>query len=110
MKPKFTNKQLGSAILLLKNLKAFVDKKYGAIENCVVMTNPLMKDTILIKYKKDYTTGNGREIEHKLASIPNDGEISFIDDKFTDAFQRAAFISECEELDLENTSSYEKID
>lgn len=110
MKPKVSTHQLAGVIKLLKNLKSFEDQKYGLVIGCVVMVNPMMTDTILVKYTKDFLYGGERQIENKIAAIDQKGEIDFIDNKFHDAFQRAAFISECITFDIDNELSYEKID
>jgi hypothetical protein len=51
-----------------------------------------------------------RDYENRIASVDIDGNISFIDDKFKDIFERSAFLSECKEFDIDNPNHYEKID
>lgn len=107
---KVTTKQLGAMKQLLLNLKEFGDLKYGTISNVVVMTHKLMPTSIMVKYEKNFTTMGQRDYENRIASVDIDGNISFIDDKFKDIFERSAFLSECKEFDIDNPNHYEKID
>jgi hypothetical protein len=108
MKPQITTKQLLATTKLLGNLKEFSNKKYGSIDELI--TNKMLPNTILVKYEKSFTTAGGQDYEFRIASIGQDGEIDFLDDKFKDIFERSAFLAECKFLNLENVNEYEKID
>jgi len=110
MKPKLTNKQILSCMRLLQNLKKFVDMRYGSINDVKVMYSPLMKDSIIIKYTKSYSLAGEPSIEFKICDINKDGDMSLIDEKLKDIFQRSAFLSECIEFDITDENQYEKID
>lgn len=110
MKPQITTKQLEATRQLLKNLKEFSDKRYGSITELLILTNRLMPNTILVKYEKTFATAGNQDYEFKIASIEPSGDISFIDEKFKDVFQRSAFLAECKFFNLENESEYDKID
>jgi hypothetical protein len=110
MKPKITTKQLMSALRLLNNLKEFEQKRLGKISNFVVMLHPMMANTILVKYEKDYVLAGEQAHDFKIASIDQDGKIDFIEEKFKDAFEQAAFLSVCRPFDIEDENDYEKID
>jgi hypothetical protein len=110
MKQKVTTKQLVAVSDFLKNLKDFTDRKYGTISNLQIMTHKLMPNSIFVKYEKDFTTAGERDYQNRIASIDVDGNITFIDDKFKDIFERSAFLSECKPFDVENPNHYEKID
>jgi hypothetical protein len=110
IKPKLTQKQLLATTTLLKNLKTFVDKKYGSIYNIGIIQNQGLANTIVVKYEKESAVAGDREYEFKIATIGQDGKINFIDDKFKDIFERAAFLSECLPLNIEDDKEYDKID
>lgn len=110
MKPQITTKQLASTRQLLKNLKDFTEKRYGNITELMIMTNRMLPNTIIVKYEKTFTSAGNQDYEFKIATIDPSGEIAFIDDKFKDVFERAAFLAECKFLRLENENDYEKID
>ena len=110
MRQKITTKQLLSARNLFKNLKDFQEKRLGTIEDMDVMTHQMMPNTILVKYAKEFTMGGNQAYEFKIAAINQDGQIHFIESKFKDAFEQAAFLSICQQFDIEDESSYDKID
>ncbi len=110
MIPQITTKQLEATRQLLKNLKAFTDKRYGNINELMIMTNKMLPNTIIIKYEKSFTSGGNRDYEFKIATIDQNGQIVFIDDKFKDVFERTSFLAECKFFNLENENEYEKID
>lgn len=110
MKPKITTKQLFALTQLLQNLKDFHDRGFGSISNIDVMTYVPEKGSIFIKYEKTYSEGGEMAYDYRIAKISNNGEISFIDEKFKDMFERSAFLSECVSFNIEDKNSYEKID
>lgn len=110
MKPNLTTKQLLATNRLLKNLKDFADKRYGTINNLLILKHNMLPNTIIVKYDKVYTMGGEMEYEFVIATIDNDGKIEFIDKKFKDVFERSAFLSECLPLDIEDETKYQKID
>jgi hypothetical protein len=110
IKPQLTQKQLVATTTLLKNLKVFVDKKYGSISNVIIMQHHGLPNTILIKYEKDSVLAGERDYQFRIGSITQDGKIEFIDDKFKDIFERAAFLSEAMPLNIEDEKQYDKID
>jgi hypothetical protein len=110
LKPQLTTKQLLATTTLLKNLKEFVDKKYGSIYNVDVIQNQGLANTIVIKYEKESAIGGERDYEFKIAIIDQMGQINFIDNKFKDIFERAAFLSECLPLNIDDDKQYDKID
>lgn len=110
IKPQITTKQLMATNTLLKNLKSFVDKKYGSIYNLAIVQNQGLPDTIVIKYEKESSLAGERDYEFRIATIGQDGNINFIDHKFKDIFERAAFLSECLPLNIEDEKQYDKID
>jgi hypothetical protein len=69
----------------------------------------MMNDNILVKYEKFYSTAGQEAYEFKIASINGLGEIEFIENKFKDAFEQAAFLSVCRNLNLEDENTYNKI-
>lgn len=110
MRQKITTKQLQSAKILFSNLKDFQEKRLGTIEDMDVMTHQMMPNTILVKYAKEYTLGGNQAYEVVIAAINQQGYIEFIESKFKDAFEQAAFLSICQPFDIEDESSYDKID
>jgi hypothetical protein len=110
LKPKITTKQLLAATTLLKNLKDFVDKKYGAIYNLVIVQNQGLPNTIVVKYEKESALAGERDYEFRIATIDQEGQIGFIDNKFKDVFERASFLSECLPLNIDDEKQYDKID
>lgn len=110
MIPQITTKQLSSTRQLLKNLKDFTEKRYGNITELMIMTNRMLPNTIIVKYEKTFTSAGNQDYEFKIATIGQSGDIAFIDDKFKDVFERAAFLAECKFLNLEKVDEYEKID
>lgn len=110
MKPQITTKQLLATRRLLANLKEFSDKKYGSITELMILTNKMLPNTVLVKYEKTFLTAGSQDYEFRIASIDQEGNISFLDDKFKDIFERAAFLAECKFFNLENVNEYEKID
>lgn len=110
MKPQLTQKQIFSTMTLLKNLSDFVKKGFGTIDEVMVLTNKALPNTVIIKYEKRFTTAGEPDYEYKISSITQDGEISFLDGKFKDVFERVAFLAECKPFNIEDDTSYEKID
>lgn len=110
IKQQLTQRQLVATTTLLKNLKEFVDKKYGSISNVMIMQHHGLLNTILVKYEKESSLAGERDYEYRIASIPQDGKIEFIDNKFKDIFERSAFLSEALPLNIEDEKQYDKID
>ena len=110
MKPQITTKQLFSLNKLLNNLKEFSNRGYGSILQVMVVTYVPNPNNIYLKYEKVYQDGGSMKSEYKIASIDKNGEIDFIDNKFKDMFERAAFLSECVPFNIEDPKEYEKID
>jgi len=110
MKIKITTKQLLATTTLLKNLKSFADMKAGSINKLQVATNTMLPNTIIIRYEKEYAEMGGQKNEFKIATINQNGDIDFIEGRFKDIFEKAAFVSECINFDISNPNDYEKID
>lgn len=110
MKHKVTEKQLFVTMNLIKNLKDFVDRKYGSVNNLHILVNAMTPDVIYVKYEKEYSSGGNRDYEFKIAQINQAGEISFIESGFKNIFEKSAFLSECRPLNIDNEYEYEKID
>lgn len=110
MRQKITTKQLLATRKLLSNLNDFQTKGLGSIGEMTVMTHQMLPNSILIKYEKDYAMSDGMVHEFKIAQIDQDGGIQFIQDKFKDAFEQAAFLSVCTPFNLEDEKEYDKID
>ena len=110
IKPNLTTKQLLATTTLLKNLKEFVDKKYGSIYNLGVIQNQGLPNTIVVKYEKESAMAGERDYEFRIATIDQQGVIDFIDNKFKDIFERASFLSECLPLNIDDQNQYYKID
>jgi hypothetical protein len=110
VKPQITTKQLMAAMTLLKNLKDFVDKRYGSISNVTIMQNQGLPNTIVIKYEKESVLAGERDYEFRIATIGQDAQINFIDHKFKDIFERASFLSESLPLNIDDETQYDKID
>lgn len=110
MKPKITRKQLIALMQLLSNLKEFNDKGLGSITNIEVMTYIPEKNSIFVKYEKSYSSAGEMAYDYRIAKVKSDGEIDFIDEKFKDMFERSAFLSECVSFNVEDPTTYEKID
>lgn len=109
MKINITTKQLISTRRLFKNLDDFQKGRMGSITEVEVMIHPLLKDTVLVKYVKSYSLSGNMVTEFKIASIDNDGKIDFIEEKFKDAFEQAAFLSVCQPFNIEDQDEYQKI-
>ena len=107
MKQRVTNEQLMSARNLLNNLKKFVEKGYGSVNGLLILSNKITPDKIYVKYEKSFITAGEMDYENRIASIDQAGKIDFIDSGFKDIFERASFISECKNIDLENENQYE---
>ena len=110
MRLQLTTKQLMAAQTLLKNLDKFVIMGYGTIDGLAVLQNNDMPNTIIIKYQKNYEEGGDIKFAFQIATIGQDGNIDFIQDKFKDIFQKSQFLAETMPLNLENESTYDKID
>ena len=110
IKQKITTKQLIATRKLLSNFTDFQTKGLGIIGEMAVMTHEMLPNSILIKYEKDYAMSDGMVHEFKIAQIDQDGSIQFIQDKFKDVFEQAAFLSVCSLLNLEDEKEYDKID
>lgn len=110
MKPKITNKQLFSLIQLVQNLKDFNTSGFGTIENIEVMTYLPEKGSVIVKYEKTYSDAGEMAYDFRIVKISASGEIDFIDEKFKNMFERSSFLSECISFDIEDPTSYEKID
>ena len=110
MKQKITTKQLIATRKLLSNLDDFQTKGLGSFGEMAIMTHQMLPNAIFIKYEKDYAMSDGMVHEFKIAQIDQDGNIEFIQDKFKDMFEQAAFLSVCASLNLEDENEYDKID
>lgn len=109
MKPTFTQTQLLKVFDLLRNLNKFVEMKYGNIQNLNTLIHPMMNENVLVKYEKYYSNAGQEAYEFRIASIDGAGNIEFIENKFKDAFEQAAFLSICRNLNLEDENTYNKI-
>lgn len=110
MRLKLNQKQILAARNLIANLDRFVREGYGTIRGLMMLKNNMLPDTIIIKYEKIFAMGGNLEYEYPLATIGGEGEIKFIGDNFKDFFERAAFLAECQPLDLDNPNDYYLID
>lgn len=110
MKPKITTKQLFALNKLLSNLNQFSERGYGSINQLMVVTYALQPNNIYVKYEKVYEESGSINTDYVIVSINAIGEIDFIQDKFKDMFERAAFLSECRAFNVEDPKEYEKID
>lgn len=106
MSVKLTKEQLMEARKLLNNLKAFASKGYGSVSSVIILTNKATPDVLYIKYERNFITAGEMDYENKIASIDRQGKIDFVDGRFSDVFERAAFISECKKLNLDDENSY----
>jgi hypothetical protein len=110
IKPQLTKNQLVATATLLKNLKDFADKKYGSISNVLILQHHGLPNTILVKYEKNSSIAGERSYEYRIASVNQEGKTEFIDNKFKDIFERAAFLSESIPLNIDDEKQYDKID
>lgn len=110
MRLKLNQKQVLAARKMLDNLNKFVNEGYGTIRELRILKNNMLPNTIIIKYEKIVAMSGELEYDYPIATIGEDGEIKFIGDRFKDFFERAAFIAECQPLDLDNTNDYYLID
>ncbi len=110
MKPQLTTKQLMAARTLLKNLDKFITLGYGTIDGLAVLQHNDLPNTIIIKYQKNYEEGGEIKFAFQIATIDQNGTIEFIQDKFKDVFQKSQFLAETMPFNLENESTYDKID
>lgn len=99
---KTTQKQQLAIMDLLKSLKDFSDRRYGSVNEIVILTNKMLPNVVLIKYEKSFVTAGERDYEYRIASIDQEGNIEFIDSKFKDVFDRSAFLSECKTITIED--------
>ena len=104
---QLTNDQLLSARNLMNNLKKFVQKGFGTVSNVLILTNKATPNVIYIKYETTSTTGGEMDYQNRIASIDQSGRIDFIESKFKDIFEKAAFIADCKNLNLDDENSYE---
>lgn len=110
MKPNVTKNQLLSLLNLISELDDFNNRRVGRISNVASFVNPSDKDAIFLRYEKSYTSGGERAYEYKIARVSPDGKTEYIDDKFQNMFQRYAFLSECQQFDIADKGSYNKLD
>ena len=110
MKPKVTNLQIVAVINLIKNLKDFQNRGYGSITNMATFFHFGFPDAIFLRYEKDFTSGDDRIYEYKIAKVDKDGTVMFIDDNFKNIFERYSFLGESKPFDIENPNDYEKVD
>jgi hypothetical protein len=110
MKPQLTTKQLMAAQTLLRNLDKFIILGYGTIDGLAVLQQNDLPNTSIVKYQKNYEEGGEIKFAFQIATIDQNGTIEFIQDKFTDVFQKSQFLAETMPLNLENESTYDKID
>lgn len=110
MKPKINTKQLLGLRRLLTNLEEFNKSGYGSITDIEILTYIPQRNSIFVKYEKSYSDAGEMAFDFRIAEVKKDGELEFIDEKFKDMFERSAFLSECVAFDIEDPTSYEKID
>lgn len=110
MRLQITQKQITAARILLNELDTYVKKGYGTITKLLILKNNMLPNTIIIKYDKLFVMNGELEYEYPIAAIDKDGETEFIGKKFKDIFERSAFLSECQPLDLDNPNHYYLID
>lgn len=110
MRLQITQKQITAARILLNELDTFVKQGYGTITKLLILKNNMLPNTIIIKYDKVFVMNGDFEYEYPIAAITQDGQTEFIGTKFKDIFERSAFLSECQPLDLDNPNDYYLID
>lgn len=110
MKPKITKIQLLEILNLLTGLKDFENKGLGKILNLLTLYNFTFPDSIFVKYEKDFMQNGTRTYDFNIAEIKKDGTVSFIDEVFQNPYQRYSFLSECKVFDINDESTFDKID
>ena len=110
MKPKIKSKQLIAIINLIQDLKNFQRRGYGKISDIATFSHSAMPNAVFIRYQKEYFENSEYKYEYRIAEIDANGEVSFIDSKFSSIFERYAFLGEAKPFDIENPDDYEKVD
>lgn len=110
MTPKITTKQLISILNLVQGLKDYENKGYGMVENLTTMSNVNFPDKVYIRYEKHFSSGGERGYEYRIAQVDKDGFVTFIDEILRDLPSRYSFLGECVVFDIEEPTSYQKVD
>lgn len=93
------NKQQNELNKLLTNLEKF-ENKYGKITNLMLLSNPITKTSIYIKYEKHYVSSGDEKVDMILLEINSDGELINIGETFPNVYSRYAFLGECTPFDI----------
>lgn len=80
---------------LLENFIVYENQNLGKISNIMLMTNPIFKGSIFIRYEQTSSMSAVENYDLEIVQISNFGELENINNKFKNAFERYAFLGEC---------------
>jgi hypothetical protein len=79
---------------ILKNLQ-IASTKGAKVQNLLVLQNPIIADTVFIKYDIEFMSAGEKKFEPRLTQINDIGEPMDINDQFDNVYQRYAFLGDC---------------
>ena len=106
---KITKQQLLAVKSFLDNLKKLVDKGYGSVSGVMILSNKATPNVVYVKYERSFVSGGEPDYENRIVSIDSEGKLELFDTGFKDVFERAAFIADCKNVNLDDQSSFELI-
>jgi uncharacterized protein YheU (UPF0270 family) len=80
---------------LLNNFIVYENQNMGKITNIMLMTNPIFKGSIFIRYEQTSSMSAVENYDLEIVEINDIGLIEKLNDKFKNAFERYAFLGEC---------------
>lgn len=86
---------------LMSNISNF-GTQYGKIENILVMSNKSIPTSIFIKYDKTKMSGGEPDWSQYIVEINSMGKVQFIQDNFSNMYQKYAFLGDCTPIELNN--------
>lgn len=89
-----TKAQHHSLTQLMSNIEQF-NSTSGKIENMLLLTNPLMKNVLLVKYDKLTNMSGETKFEQNIIEINEYGKMDFIEMNFKSIYDRYAFLGDC---------------
>jgi hypothetical protein len=95
---KTTDAQKESLLSLMDRIAKF--NSIGSINNLMVMLHRELKNDVIIRYDKDYIAGGVRVNELKIVSVNQFGQVTEMDQKFNDVYEKYGFLGDCTIVDI----------
>jgi hypothetical protein len=95
---KTTDAQKQSLLSLMERISKF--DSIGSVKNLMVMLHSAMPNEVIIRYDKEYMAGGVPVNELKIVGVNQFGQVTEMDTKFKDVYERYGFLGDCSVVDI----------